>query len=69
MISTLQETLISLDITQPADMSAGAYGKLAFRVVVLMQLAYEAQLLEVEDMEIQIDRARNVEKVNVFCQF
>lgn len=44
-------------------MSAGEYARLAFRVVVLLQLAYEIQLLEMEQLELQNDRAKTMEKV------
>eukprot|EP00892_Ulva_mutabilis_P008410 jgi/Ulvmu1/5941/UM026_0063.1 len=56
------ETMLTLDLSPCDSLSADEYGKVLFRVTSLLQLAYELQLVEMEDLELQGDRAKAMEK-------
>lgn len=48
-------------------MNTDEYGKISFRVMSLLQLAYELQLVEMEELELQSDRAKTIEQAGAAC--
>lgn len=58
--------MLTLDVSQCSALNADEYGKVLFRVMSLFQLAYELQLVEMEELEMQSDRAKTIEKVRSY---
>lgn len=56
-----------MDVSQCSAMNTDEYGKISFRVMSLLQLAYELQLVEMEELELQSDRAKTIEQAGAAC--
>jgi hypothetical protein len=59
----VQDTVMAIDVARPAGMGVEDYSRHAARLLQILQIAYEVQLADMEELELRVESTHSLEQV------